>query len=321
VSSNQAIDTIGNSAVWWMFAILALCLWMLVDAKAKEVSKALVLIAGFLLVSPLLDWVMEFESSHFGLKFDYYLFHIDDCLGITAFTVARWFDEPQRVALLKLYESLTMAMVGWYAWHLRKRDGMPALLLTVYIIMYALAPVLYTIVPGRGPRHAFPGYFPNGHPEVGITLVHLAGWPNAMPSLHVSTALVLVLFAGRNKFGRLFAWTYLTGTIAATLALEHYMIDLIVALPFTCFAVTLAERRWRAAAWFFPGLMAWLLGIRFCTALLVAHPYLVRSFAVLTVVLCGFQMRRIPFLGSTAASEPPRVAPICDPVSSQPGWL
>jgi hypothetical protein len=216
------------------------------------------MIGGFLFVSPWLDRLMEFESSCFPLKFDYYLFHIDECLGISAFSVARWFTEPERLILLRLYESLTLAMVGWYAWHLRRRDGLPRLLLTVYIIMYAIAPVLYTIVPGRGPRHAFPGHFPAGHPDVGVSLVNLDGWPNAMPSLHVATALVFVLFSRGNRIERWIASAYLAGTVAATLALEHYMVDLVVALPFTSFAVTVAERRFRAAFCFGSLVMVWL---------------------------------------------------------------
>ena len=44
-------------------------------------------------------------------------------------------------------------------------------------------------------------------------------------SLHVSTALLFLLFAGESRVRRCMAWAYLAGSVGATLAFEHYMID------------------------------------------------------------------------------------------------
>jgi len=62
-------------------------------------------------------------------------------------------------------------------------------------------------------------------PDVSPVLVQLNGWPNAIPSLHVSTALLFLLFAGESRVRRCMAWAYLAGSVGATLAFEHYMID------------------------------------------------------------------------------------------------
>jgi len=275
-----------------MLGILGISLWTLLDPKAKDVPKVLLLIAGFLLLSPFLDQIMELESVRFPLKYDYHLYRLDLALGITAFSIARWFSEPSLPLLLAVYRSLTLAMIGWYAVHLRRREGTAGLLLTAYLIMYASGPLLYMIVPGRGPRHAFPDAFPMGHPMVPPVLVKLEGWPNAMPSLHVATALLLALFAGKSKIAQYFAWTYLAGTVAATMALEHYFIDLVVAIPFSCFAVALAERRFRAASGFLSLVLGWLCAIRLFTPVLLGTPFLTPCAALATVVVCAFWMHR-----------------------------
>jgi hypothetical protein len=78
-----------------------------------------------------------------------------------------------------------------------------------------------------------------GHSNVAPVLVPLEGYPNAMPSLHVATAVLLVLFARRNRWLLSVSLFFLAATVAATLALEHNVIDLVVAVPFACFAMEL----------------------------------------------------------------------------------
>jgi hypothetical protein len=300
---NPTLETIPSAAVYWMVGILGLCLWALLDPKAQGIPKILALTSGLVLFTPLLDKCMALESAKITLHYDYYLFNIDERLGVSAFSFARWLTYSQRVWLLGLYQTLPLMIIAWYALHVRRRDGTPTLLLTSYIIMFVTGPIFYLVVPGVGPRLSFPDTYPVGHPIVPLDVAKLHGWPNAMPSLHVSTALLFVLFAGRNPITRWLAWTYLAGTVAATLALEHYLIDLIVALPFTCFVITLAERRFRAALGYLILVLAWLLTIRFLTPMLILHPFVLRAVAAATVGTCGFYMRRIP-LRDTAPLEP-----------------
>src|SRR5439155_25160554 len=134
----------------------------------------------------------------------------------------------------------------WYGLNLLK-GGKPKALLFSYVISYGLAPLFYLAVPACGPRHAFGSIFPIGNPEVAIAPVRLAFWPNAIPSLHLATAVLLIHFAGRSRVMRGFAWVYLAGTAAATIALEHYVIDLVVGVPFAYFAIWVAERDYRRA--------------------------------------------------------------------------
>ncbi len=119
-------------------------------------------------------------------------------------------------------------MMIWYAVHLHSQTehGRARQFLNACLIAYLMAPFLYLVVPARGPGHAFGSAFPLGNPAVHLVLIPLSGWPNAMPSLHVTTALLYVILAPRIRVLQCFAWFYLAGTVCATLAFEHYLIDL-----------------------------------------------------------------------------------------------
>jgi len=175
---------------------------------------------------------------------------------------------------------------------LKRRDGKPGKLLLAYLITFFAGPCLYLIVPACGPRHAFKSVFPMGDPNVGPTLVSLNYWPNAIPSLHVATALLLVFFAGKSRLLRGIAWFYLGGTALATLAFEHYAIDLVVAVPFACFAALLAERQIRPALANLGLVLAWLLAIRFATPALAAYPLVLRILALATIGFAVFGWSR-----------------------------
>jgi hypothetical protein len=179
-------------------------------------------------------------------------------------------------------------MIAWYVVNLKRRDCRPGRLLISYLVTYFTGPCLYLIVPARGPRHAFGSLFPMGNPDVSPVLVQLSGWPNAIPSLHVSTALLFVFFAGNSRLLRCLAWIYLAGTVAATLAFEHYLIDLVVAVPFACFAALAAEGKIQKALGNLALVLAWLVTIRFATPALVAYPAVLRILSIATVGVAGF---------------------------------
>jgi PAP2 superfamily len=199
-------------------------------------------------------------------------------------------------------------MIFWYIVNLNMRRGKPGKLLIAYLFNFLVGPCLYLIVPARGPRHAFGAAFPALNPDVAPVLVRLSGWPNAMPSLHVSTALLLVLFAGRNRVLRCVGWAYLAGTVAATLAFEHYLIDLIVAVPFACFAALSSLGKIRQALGNLAIVLGWLLAIRLATPALITYPSVLRLVLFATIGFAGFSMMssrkwRYDVLPQTASTE------------------
>jgi hypothetical protein len=287
-TTQSLLATITSPAVVWMLSFLALALWKLFEPHAKEPAKILLLMV-VLALSPSV-MIMTAENRAFPLKFDYFLLLIDRSLGVTAFWVARLLTAGERSLLLAIYQSLLAAMIVWYAVNLKRRNGRPGTLLLAYLVSYVAGASLYLIVPACGPRHAFGSAFPMGNPDVRLVTIPLDFWPNAIPSLHVATALLFIFFAGKSRVLRFLAWAYLVGTVLATLAFEHYVIDLVVAVPFACFATRLAGGEIRSACTNLVVVLAWLLAIRFETPALLLYPVLLRVFALGTVTLAGFGM-------------------------------
>ncbi len=67
---------------------------------------------------------------------------------------------------------------------------------------------------------------------------------NCMPSMHLTWALLIALNARATSL-RVALWIYAAVMVVATLALrEHYLIDLIAAVPYTLAVQGMARRQW-----------------------------------------------------------------------------
>ena len=116
--------------------------------------------------------------------------------------------------------------------------------------------VAYQAVPATGPIYAFPGY-PAERPLEGsfsLAVPVQASLPrNAMPSLHVTWALLVAWHAARvGVVAGVVGSAFLILTMVATLARgEHYLIDLVLAVPLAVgVAAALASRPRMATAAF-----------------------------------------------------------------------
>ncbi|MEO8657964.1 MAG: phosphatase PAP2 family protein [Bryobacteraceae bacterium] len=309
---------LANPGIAGVLSLFALCLWMHFRPRTEIAPRLFLLTIAVLLFGPLSEWVMEAESQGTPLKFDYFLYLIDRGLGLSAFVVARLFNDWQRTALYCVYQSLVFVMFAQYWLHLYVDRSRAARLLTSYGITFFTGPIVYLIVPGRGPRHAFGAMFPFGTPDVQPALVQLSGWPNAIPSLHVSTALLFVMLVANRKWLRAFAWLYLVGTVGATLAFEHYVIDLVVAVPFACFATLAAKGQLRWAAANFGMVLGWLVAIRFFTPYLLISPFLLKLLACGTIVAAVWTLLRKAPSESTVRGTFTRMWTARPAVSAQP---
>ncbi len=109
-----------------------------------------------------------------------------------------------------------------------------------------------------------------------------------MPSIHVATALLMFLFA-RGKWWKGFSLMFLVGTSIATLASgEHYVMDLIVAVPFACFVDATVSKRFGAGLISAIGVLVWLLSIRFGARSLAAAPDALWLAVLLTLTLSAW---------------------------------
>lgn len=274
-----------NQVVFWCLGILGMFIWLVFRPYATAPWKIMGVFVLLLVAQPLSVAALRASSRAYPLKYDYVLQSVDQALGLTAFQVARRFSEWERNDLLYVYESLSAIMIVWYGIHLVIRGGESRKLLFSYLISFVVGALLYGIVPALGPRYAFGATFPNGNPTFVPSLVPLDGYPNAMPSLHVATAFLLVLFSARKRWLLSISLFFLTATVAATLALEHYVIDLVVAVPFACFALELACGMVIRAAKHLAVVLAWLSLIRFAWPGLIQHPWALRLIALSTVTL------------------------------------
>jgi PAP2 superfamily protein len=130
----------------------------------------------------------------------------------------------------------------------RKRADMDSRrILLACAVAGLLGVVGYWLCPATGPRYAFSG-FPV-RPE-GVALQAISVPPdfprNAMPSLHFAWACILYRAARPVAWLRWTTLAWLIGIAVAALGFgEHYLIDLVVAVPFLGAVESALIRRWR----------------------------------------------------------------------------
>lgn len=130
---------------------------------------------------------------------------------------------------------LAVLACGWY---------LPADRRAVYLafaLNFLFAPLAYAAFPVCGPRFAFAN-FPADPGPVLPHLLSIAHPPNGVPSVHLSTALLLWWFCRRWRgMGRVAA-IYAALMVVVTLASgQHYLFDLVMAVPYTVAVVRIAE--------------------------------------------------------------------------------
>jgi hypothetical protein len=179
----------------------------------------------------------------------------------------------------------------------RDPDGPPVVLLSFFLIAVAGYPIYY-LFPLVGPAAFFAPEFPPAALDLGSLPAEAMEWTrqdprNCMPSLHTAWALALALETrglGRGLRAMGVAWFVLVET--ATLALgEHYLVDLVIALPFAVAidgwasskAPTSLRAAWVAIA--LAQLAAWLAALRFGWAWLAAQPIALWAATAATVAL------------------------------------
>lgn len=205
-----------------------------------------------------------------------------------------------RCAMLT-YLSLPFAMAVVCAWQIRPGARKISWhILTVLLLAGVAGWLLYNVVPATGPIYAFGRDFPWG----GLSYKDLStfalqkmsistGIPrNGMPSLHV--AWVVLLFWNSRNLPRVLRATlllYVLLTVFATLGSgQHYLVDLVVSLPFALAVQAVATyalpNRSRRVAAILAGValtVLWLVCVRFGLALALESPLIPWSLIVLTV--------------------------------------
>jgi hypothetical protein len=186
------------------------------------------------------------------LKYDLFIYRIDGVLGFQpSFMVGQLVSRHfwLYIAAAVGYGALPLAMLAVlaaYIWR-RPQTELVRLVKTFALNLCAAVPI-YALIPVCGPGFAF-REFPNTPPHVAVHPILLAAPPNAIPSVHFSTALLIAWFARRWLLGRVLGIAYVVLIAIATLASgQHYLVDLGLAIPyavsvyFMCHRSSAAER-------------------------------------------------------------------------------
>lgn len=190
----------------------------------------------FTLIAALCMQVTTF-SPH--LSFDFLLYRFDSELGLApGYVVATWFRKLPWIGIgsYLIYKGLLMFPALYRGWASYKGKVAKINLIHAFVIAGIIGFALYQVCPAIGPHVTFGQSFPDHLPPANAvpeTVFRSTSVPNAMPSLHMTWALLVWMAAWElGWFASLNASVFVVFTGLATLGLgEHYLIDLIVSIP------------------------------------------------------------------------------------------
>lgn len=200
----------------------------------EPLRRALVLPVFSLIAGVSMDAVTKSQPP----AYDFYLYAFDSGLGLSpGASVAKLFDALPWLGMAAsiTYSLLLLFPTLYDAWGLRR--GVSNSLMTAFAVGGVCGFIFYQICPGLGPLYAFGSRFPYRLPAPGefqLAMYHGDGARNAMPSMHMTWALLVWWSAWElTPLARFIATGFATLTFLATLGFgEHYLVDLIIAVPF-----------------------------------------------------------------------------------------
>jgi hypothetical protein len=190
----------------------------------------------------LLGFPLRLTIAMHPKTYDYFLYAFDASLGWQpSFWMGRAFQAhaPLRLASAITYDIILIVIACFYFAQIAGRKRFQVDVIKLFLGTLFVGTMLYHLCPAAGPIYAFGKAFPLHEPDISSilsqTILLNHGPRNAMPSLHLACAL-LVWWNSRpwGNWGRVLAGAFLLLTTFATLGLgEHYLIDLVVAVPFS----------------------------------------------------------------------------------------
>jgi len=227
--------------------------------------------------------------------FDLYTFVFDGSLGFQpSFLCGRLLAANAWLfPLVKLtYEAIVLAMAVFYVAFMGRRAKPVWELIELLFVAAMVGYLFFSVFPVCGPRYGFPKSFPWANvPYATVASLQLQRIPidwliprNGVPSLHFTWAL-LIWWNVRTlpRWARLTALAFVLATAFDTMATgEHYLFDLIVALPFSlCMQAVMIRTvefrhrtRWLSALCGGAMFLAWLAIGRFGSPLMLSSQIL-----------------------------------------------
>jgi hypothetical protein len=169
--------------------------------------------------------------------------------------------------------------------------------------------VMYCFFPAAGSAVVLGAKFPFHPPDIAslnLEPIRLQFGPrNLMPSLHTAWCLAICWSArGLTRVWRIILAPIVALTLLYTLS-RHYLVDMVVAVPFTLAVYAVVENR---MPWNHPARRlalcsgaacfgAWLIALRFGTALFLVSPVVIWTASLLTLALCWHCLYAEPGVG------------------------
>jgi hypothetical protein len=190
---------------------------------------------------------------------DLFLLFFDGSLGFQpSFVVGQLFHHAQWLESISMfiYVTLPFSMAVAYSNQLLRNKSFALPMMVAFVITGPLGVLFYNTFPATGPIHIFLADFPQHAPKAqDFAQVLLASVPvdlatprNAIPSLHMAWVILAWWWSrGLSWIPKAIVLIYVVFTVLATLGSgEHYLVDLVVALPFAVMlqaAVTYRARK------------------------------------------------------------------------------
>jgi len=222
----------------------------------------------FLTLSVMLAVFLTFANRRTAHRYDLEIYAMDNATwsGFGPFFGKLIVSHPWAVNIEEIvYAALPGVMILVFAFYTYRRHNVGIDLLGLYLTMAISGFLLYFVAPACGPVYAFGSSFPFSLPPARTAVLAsdiLQHPPNAMPSLHFANALMLYLNSKPWRSLHIFTLAFMILTCIATLGSgEHYVTDLVVAVPFAvALQLLFTSRRFSAVL---PALLvaAWLLAI------------------------------------------------------------
>lgn len=218
------------------FSLLA---YWVISGQREPLFRVLAPAAIFILLTVMLSSLLRLAAEGTTHRYDLQIYSMDRALwGDLGPLLARLLVMSPWAANFAdlIYYTLPGVMLLVFAFYTYERHGLSVDLFGVYLTIAILGFLMYFVLPASGPRYAFGRLFPFSLPPAAAAAMDgrvFQSPPNAMPSLHFANALVLYLNSKPWCGLRAFTLIYMLLTGITILANgEHYVTDLVVAVPF-----------------------------------------------------------------------------------------
>ncbi len=228
-------------------------LWLSHSPSRRKSEMMMLLCVYSIPGAPLLNTAPRLLAKAFQFRLDRYIYRIDSIYGEPAFRLAQIVSSHFWLGVLAVFSYsiliemiLTAVAANIY---FRSRENVREVV-CAFIFTFLLAPGFYLAFPVSGPLFAFQT-FPN-LPSAFVTVpIFLNAEPNGIPSVHMAIALLSAWYLRYWKLGIATGCAFVLLTVLSTLGTgQHYVFDLVCAIPYVMLVIWLARPDNRRVAQF-----------------------------------------------------------------------